>query len=186
MPQGAAHVTLNVRMMRTSVRTGGLRHSQRMPSAMSVCTGVRGESASLSGTGVAAIRETVRTLKPKPGVYRMLDARGDVLYVGKARSLKARVANYTQVKALSNRLKRMVSQCRSMEIVTTNSEAEALLRGRPATLESFLPAAEALIEGARGQGQNDFKIPMARQAILRALSQAAAGTPQTVADKRIQ
>jgi excinuclease ABC subunit C len=77
--------------------------------------------------GVKAIRDTVRTLKPRPGVYRMLDARGDVLYVGKARSLKARVANYTQVKALSNRLKRMVSQCRSMEIVTTNSEAEALL-----------------------------------------------------------
>jgi excinuclease ABC subunit C len=77
--------------------------------------------------GVAAIRETVRTLKPRPGVYRMLDARGDVLYVGKARSLKARVANYTQVKALSNRLKRMVSQTRGMEIVVTNSEAEALL-----------------------------------------------------------
>ncbi|MGB3167701.1 MAG: excinuclease ABC subunit UvrC [Alteraurantiacibacter sp.] len=77
--------------------------------------------------GVAAIRETVRTLRPKPGVYRMLDARGDVLYVGKARSLKSRVANYTQIKALSNRLKRMVSQCRSMEIVTTNSEADALL-----------------------------------------------------------
>jgi len=77
--------------------------------------------------GVAAIRDTVRTLKPKPGVYRMLDTRGDVLYVGKARSLKARVANYTQVKALSGRLQRMVSQTRSMEIVTTNSEAEALL-----------------------------------------------------------
>jgi len=77
--------------------------------------------------GVQAIRDTVRTLKPKPGVYRMLDARGEVLYVGKARSLKARVANYTQVKALTNRLQRMVSQTRSMEIVTTNSEAEALL-----------------------------------------------------------
>jgi excinuclease ABC subunit C len=77
--------------------------------------------------GVAAIRDTVRTLKPRPGVYRMLDARGDVLYVGKARSLKARVANYTQVKALSNRLRRMVSQTRRMEIVVTNSEAEALL-----------------------------------------------------------
>ncbi|MXO74912.1 excinuclease ABC subunit UvrC [Altererythrobacter aerius] len=77
--------------------------------------------------GCAAIRETVRTLKPRPGVYRMLDARGDVLYVGKARSLKARVANYTQVKALSNRLRRMVSQTRGMEIVVTNSEAEALL-----------------------------------------------------------
>ena len=77
--------------------------------------------------GVAAIRETVRTLKPKPGVYRMVDAKGDVLYVGKARALKNRVANYTQVTNLSNRLRRMVSQTRAMEIVTTNSEAEALL-----------------------------------------------------------
>lgn len=77
--------------------------------------------------GVKAIRDTVKVLKPVPGVYRMLDARGDVLYVGKARALKNRVANYTQVKQLSNRLQRMVSQCRSMEIVTTNSEAEALL-----------------------------------------------------------
>jgi len=77
--------------------------------------------------GVKAIRETVQTLPPRPGVYRMLDARGDVLYVGKARSLKARVANYTQVAALTNRLQRMVSQTRRMEIVTTNSEAGALL-----------------------------------------------------------
>ncbi|WP_407876325.1 excinuclease ABC subunit UvrC [Qipengyuania nanhaisediminis] len=77
--------------------------------------------------GVNAIRNVVRTLKPVPGVYRMLDSRGDVLYVGKARSLKARVANYTQLAQLSGRLKRMVSQCRGMEIVTTNSEAEALL-----------------------------------------------------------
>ena len=77
--------------------------------------------------GIEAIRGVVKTLKPTPGVYRMLDARGDVLYVGKARSLKARVANYTQVAGLTNRLQRMVSQCRAMEIVTTNSEAEALL-----------------------------------------------------------
>jgi excinuclease ABC subunit C len=77
--------------------------------------------------GVAAIRDTVRTLKPKPGVYRMCDARGDVLYVGKARALKNRVANYTQVDRLPTRLKRMVSQTRSMTIITTNSEAEALL-----------------------------------------------------------
>ncbi|OGS51847.1 MAG: excinuclease ABC subunit C, partial [Erythrobacter sp. RIFCSPHIGHO2_12_FULL_63_10] len=77
--------------------------------------------------GVKAIRDTVRTLKPVPGVYRMLDARGDVLYVGKARALKNRVANYTQVQGLTGRLQRMVSQTRSMEIITTNSEAEALL-----------------------------------------------------------
>lgn len=77
--------------------------------------------------GLQAIRETVKVLKPTPGVYRMLDTRGEVLYVGKARSLKARVANYTQIAGLSGRLQRMVSQTRSMEIITTNSEAEALL-----------------------------------------------------------
>src|SRR3712207_2831174 len=57
----------------------------------------------------------------------MLDARADVLYVGKARALKSRVAQYTQVARLSKRLQRMVSQTRSMQIVTTNTEAEALL-----------------------------------------------------------
>ncbi len=77
--------------------------------------------------GIAAIREVQVTLKPKPGVYRMLDARGDVLYVGKARVLKNRVANYLQVERLPLRLKRMVSQTRGMTIVTTNSEADALL-----------------------------------------------------------
>ena len=65
--------------------------------------------------GVAAIREVVRTLKPKPGVYRMLDARGEVLYVGKARALKNRVANYCQVSALSGRLQRMVSLTKRVE-----------------------------------------------------------------------
>ncbi len=77
--------------------------------------------------GVAAIREVLATLPPRPGVYRMQDARGDVLYVGKARALKNRVANYTQVDRLPLRLQRMVSQTRGMTIVTTNSEAEALL-----------------------------------------------------------
>lgn len=88
---------------------------------------VRGSDQPDIDVGVAAIRETVQTLKPKPGVYRMLDARGDVLYVGKARALKNRVANYMAVANLTGRLQRMVSQTRRMEIVTTNSEAEALL-----------------------------------------------------------
>lgn len=78
-------------------------------------------------TGVAAIREVLATLPARPGVYRMTDVRGDVLYVGKARALRNRVANYTQVERLPLRLQRMVSQCRGMTIVTTNSEAEALL-----------------------------------------------------------
>ncbi len=88
---------------------------------------IRGSDQPDLEAGVAAIRNVVRTLPLKPGVYRMQDAKGDVLYVGKARALKSRVSNYTQFKNLSKRLQRMVSQTRSMTIVTTNNEAEALL-----------------------------------------------------------
>jgi len=88
---------------------------------------VRGADAPDLEGGVAAIRNVVKTLPLAPGVYRMHDARGDVLYVGKARALKNRVSNYTQVERLTNRLRRMVSLTRSMTIVTTNNEAEALL-----------------------------------------------------------
>jgi excinuclease ABC subunit C len=88
---------------------------------------VRGAEKPDLDAGVAAIRNVLKTLPSRPGVYRMLDARGDVLYVGKARSLKNRVNNYTQPARLSIRLKRMVAQTRSMTIVTTNNEAEALL-----------------------------------------------------------
>ena len=77
--------------------------------------------------GVAAIREVAQTLPHKPGVYRMQDARGDVLYVGKARALKNRVTNYTQPDRLPLRIQRMISQTRSMTVVTTSSEADALL-----------------------------------------------------------
>ena len=88
---------------------------------------VRGADAPDLEAGVAAIRNVLKTLPARPGVYRMQDARGDVLYVGKARALKNRVTNYTQVQRLSKRLQRMVAQTRSMTIVTTNNEAEALL-----------------------------------------------------------
>jgi excinuclease ABC subunit C len=88
---------------------------------------VKGVDAPDLDTGVAAIRNVLATLPTRPGVYRMQDARGDTLYVGKARSLRSRVANYTQVTALPKRLQRMVAQTRSMLIVTTNNEAEALL-----------------------------------------------------------
>ena len=88
---------------------------------------VRGADAPDLEAGVAAIRNVVQTLPLKPGVYRMHDARGDVLYVGKARALKNRVTNYTQVERLPRRLQRMVALTRSMTIVTTNNEAEALL-----------------------------------------------------------
>ncbi len=88
---------------------------------------VRGGDAPNLEEGVAAIRNVLKTLPHKPGVYRMQDVRGDVLYVGKAKALRNRVTNYTQVDRLPRRLQRMVSQTRSMTIVTTNSEAEALL-----------------------------------------------------------
>jgi excinuclease ABC subunit C len=77
--------------------------------------------------GTHAIRETRRTLGGGPGVYRMLDERGAVLYVGKARNLKARVTSYTAGLRLPRRLQRMVAQTRGMEVVTTRTEAEALL-----------------------------------------------------------
>jgi excinuclease ABC subunit C len=77
--------------------------------------------------GVEAIRAALRTMPPGPGVYRMLDAKGDALYVGKAKSLKNRVANYTHLAALPNRLRRMVAETRAMEVVVTHTEVEALL-----------------------------------------------------------
>jgi excinuclease ABC subunit C len=88
---------------------------------------VRGSDAPDIEAGVAAIRNVLKTLPARPGVYRMQDAKGDILYVGKARALKQRVTNYTQVTRLSKRLQRMISQTRSMTIVTTRTEAEALL-----------------------------------------------------------
>jgi excinuclease ABC subunit C len=77
--------------------------------------------------GVAAIEAALETMPFSPGVYRMLDEKGDALYVGKARSLKKRVASYTQLGRLPERLRRMVMETVSMEIVTTHTEPEALL-----------------------------------------------------------
>ena len=88
---------------------------------------VRGQDKPDLEAGVAAIRNVLKTLPARPGVYRMQDSAGDVLYVGKARNLKARVANYTQAVRLSRRLQRMVAQTRQMTVVTTNTEPEALL-----------------------------------------------------------
>ncbi len=88
---------------------------------------VRGADNPDLEAGVAAIRNVHRTLPARPGVYRMQDSRGEVLYVGKARALKSRVNSYTQGTRLPKRLQRMVAQTRSMTIVTTRTEAEALL-----------------------------------------------------------
>ncbi|MFL6730255.1 MAG: excinuclease ABC subunit UvrC [Sphingomicrobium sp.] len=105
---------------------------------------VRGDGQPDLESGIAAIREVWRTLPRRPGVYRMHDARGDVLYVGKARALKNRVTNYTQVAKLPKRLQRMVAQTRSMTIVTTRTEAEALLL-EAQLIKRFRPAYNVLL-----------------------------------------
>jgi excinuclease ABC subunit C len=78
-------------------------------------------------TGVTIIETALETMPGNPGVYRMLDTKGDALYVGKARNLKKRVTSYTQLSRLPERLRRMVGDTASMEILTTHTEAEALL-----------------------------------------------------------
>src|SRR3712207_4017750 len=77
--------------------------------------------------GVGVIETALAALPLSPGVSRMLDGRGDALYVGKAKALKRRVASYTQIARLPERLRRMVHETRQFEVITTASEAEALL-----------------------------------------------------------
>ena len=78
-------------------------------------------------TGMELIGEFVKQLPNSPGVYRMLNAEGEVLYVGKARSLKKRVGNYAAGRVHSNRIGRMVRETANMEFVITRTETEALL-----------------------------------------------------------
>ncbi|MDB6181712.1 excinuclease ABC subunit UvrC [Paracoccus fistulariae] len=78
-------------------------------------------------TGHTVIQDYLRTLDGSPGVYRMLDARGEVLYVGKARDLRARVSNYARPSGHSGRIARMIRDTASMMFLTTRTETEALL-----------------------------------------------------------
>jgi excinuclease ABC subunit C len=77
--------------------------------------------------GIEILKQAVRTLPETPGVYRMLNDRGDVLYVGKAKNLKRRVTNYTQANRLIKRHQRMVAETRHLEVITTETEIKALL-----------------------------------------------------------
>ena len=77
--------------------------------------------------GASVIAEAVRTLDGSPGVYRMLNAANEVLYVGKARNLRARVSNYARPTGHSGRIARMISETASMMFLTTRTETEALL-----------------------------------------------------------
>lgn len=78
-------------------------------------------------TGHALIQSYLKTLDSSPGVYRMLDSQARVLYVGKARNLKARVSNYARPSGHSGRIARMIRETASMMFLTTRTETEALL-----------------------------------------------------------
>jgi excinuclease ABC subunit C len=78
-------------------------------------------------TGPQVVSRYLKHLGTGPGVYRMLDVKGDVIYVGKARNLKARVGNYTRLGGHTNRIARMIASTAAMEFVTTATESEALL-----------------------------------------------------------
>ena len=91
-------------------------------------TRIEFEAAEVTGdTGAGVIQELVKRLPNQPGVYRMMNAAGDVLYVGKARSLKKRVTAYAQGRFHTSRIGRMVGETASMEFVVTRTETEALL-----------------------------------------------------------
>ncbi|MCZ7594895.1 MAG: excinuclease ABC subunit UvrC [Hyphomicrobium sp.] len=81
----------------------------------------------VGGSGPDVIARYLKLLPSSPGVYRMLDAEGNVIYVGKARSLKARVSNYARLGGHTNRIARMIASTAGMEFVSVRTEAEALL-----------------------------------------------------------
>lgn len=85
------------------------------------------EPPPLARSGVGVLAEFVKTFPHKPGVYRMSNAAGDVLYVGKAKNLKKRVSSYLQIERMPLRLQRMVYDTHTCEVVITHTEAEALL-----------------------------------------------------------
>ena len=84
-------------------------------------------SAGVPAAGATVIDGYLKTLPSAPGVYRMINTKGDVLYVGKAKNLKKRVASYTRPDRQPIRTRRMIAETASMEFVTTHTEAEALL-----------------------------------------------------------
>ncbi|PDT20538.1 excinuclease ABC subunit UvrC [Rhizobium hidalgonense] len=101
-----------------------------LSAAAPLAAAVDWNAGSINETGLIGadlIGEFVKRLPNSPGVYRMFNAEGDVLYVGKARSLKKRVGNYAVGRVHSNRIAQMVRQTANMEFVTTRTETEALL-----------------------------------------------------------
>ncbi|WP_034492029.1 excinuclease ABC subunit UvrC [Afifella pfennigii] len=90
-------------------------------------SGIAFEELPTAEPGAAVIAAAARTLPNAPGVYRMINAQGQVLYVGKARSLKKRVVSYTRLGGQNNRIARMIGATAAMDFVRTRTETEALL-----------------------------------------------------------
>ena len=86
-----------------------------------------GDGTGSLAEGRAAILHYVKLAPPRPGVYRMIDARGDVLYVGKAKNIKKRVTAYRRPTGHDTRIERMIAATRTLEFVVTRTETEALL-----------------------------------------------------------
>ena len=100
-----------------------LKNTREVPLGPSVPT----SEVARPKTGPAVIAQYLKSLPSSPGVYRMVDAEGTVIYVGKARSLKARVTSYARAGNHTNRTTRMIAATAAMEFVTVRTEAEALL-----------------------------------------------------------
>ena len=81
----------------------------------------------MSTDGINILKEKLGNLPTRPGVYRMLNGKGDILYVGKAKNLKNRITSYTQPERMSARIRKMVFETRDLVIVETETEVEALL-----------------------------------------------------------
>lgn len=90
-------------------------------------------------------KEIIKTLPSAPGVYRMIDVEGRILYVGKAKNIKKRVISYSHVDRLPHRLKRMVSLINHVEVITTLTENEALLLENN-LIKTYLPPYNILLK----------------------------------------
>lgn len=91
----------------------------------------------------------LKTLTPLPGVYRMLDAAGEVLYVGKARNLKRRVASYFRANPDSAKVRSLVAQIRAIDVTLTHTEAEALIL-ESTLIKRYRPRYNVLLRDDKG------------------------------------
>jgi excinuclease ABC subunit C len=98
--------------------------------------------------GISVIKTQVELLESRPGIYKMLSCEGKALYIGKAKNLPKRVISYSQIKNLPNRLQRMVAQIFQIEVVYTNTEAEALLL-EASLIKSYKPIFNILLRDDR-------------------------------------